>query len=334
MPPPPDFSVFDPPAPPPLDLQEAFWRDQQQRLESQLGAIVPKGSAVAYLGYQLQGNLGDQLIYLACERWMEAHQLRVIGRWHADNFPFTALPRDTILVCSGGGNFGNLYRFQRFRERVFAAYPTHRIVVLPQSIHFTAAEHLHESARRLAQHPDLHLCLRDEQSLEIARNHFSANSIYLVPDMVSLLHPLRQRIALPAWPPPAEETLYLLRNDKERRRPEWVRSHLEGRGIDWPDLYPGRYALAVATRAGAFVLGRATPAAPFAAAWRGFAHSLAIAGAVRFARARRIVTDRLHAHLLASLLGIPNTLLDNSYGKNSAYFQTWTAALGLTRLVQ
>ena len=45
--------------------------------------------------------------------------------------------------------------------------------------------------------------------------------------------------------------------------------------------------------------------------------------------ARVIVTDRLHAHVFAILLGIPHVVLDNRYGKIRSTFETWTAESGL-----
>jgi exopolysaccharide biosynthesis predicted pyruvyltransferase EpsI len=35
--------------------------------------------------------------------------------------------------------------------------------------------------------------------------------------------------------------------------------------------------------------------------------------------------------MMACPLGTPNVLLDNSYGKCSAYFNTWSSALAFTR---
>ena len=35
------------------------------------------------------------------------------------------------------------------------------------------------------------------------------------------------------------------------------------------------------------------------------------------------VTDRLHAHILCLMMGIPNIPLDNSYGKLSTFVETW-----------
>jgi pyruvyl transferase EpsO len=44
-----------------------------------------------------------------------------------------------------------------------------------------------------------------------------------------------------------------------------------------------------------------------------------------------VVTDRLHGHILSVLLGIPNVLMDNSYGKNQSFYATWTQDLDLVR---
>jgi pyruvyl transferase EpsO len=38
---------------------------------------------------------------------------------------------------------------------------------------------------------------------------------------------------------------------------------------------------------------------------------------------RRVVTDRLHAHILCVLLDMPHAIIDNSYGKLSSFVETW-----------
>ena len=48
------------------------------------------------------------------------------------------------------------------------------------------------------------------------------------------------------------------------------------------------------------------------------------------ARGRVLRTDRLHGHLMGLLQGIPQVVEDNSYGKISAYHDTWTHACTLT----
>ncbi len=62
-----------------------------------------------------------------------------------------------------------------------------------------------------------------------------------------------------------------------------------------------------------------------AAAFERMAAARVERGLALLSRGRRIVTDRLHGHILATLLGIPHVALDNDYGKLSAYIACWTA---------
>lgn len=39
-----------------------------------------------------------------------------------------------------------------------------------------------------------------------------------------------------------------------------------------------------------------------------------------------VVTDRLHAHILSTLMGITQVILDDSYGKVFQFVDTWTHA--------
>ena len=44
-----------------------------------------------------------------------------------------------------------------------------------------------------------------------------------------------------------------------------------------------------------------------------------------------VITDRLHGHILSLLLGIPHVVLDNSYGKVRAFYETWTRDAPIVR---
>src|SRR3546814_16383188 len=46
-------------------------------------------------------------------------------------------------------------------------------------------------------------------------------------------------------------------------------------------------------------------------------------GISMLSQGRVIVTDRLHAHILSLLLDIPQVVLDNMYGKVSAFAAQW-----------
>src|SRR5262249_180799 len=49
---------------------------------------------------------------------------------------------------------------------------------------------------------------------------------------------------------------------------------------------------------------------------------------------RVVLTDRLHAHVIALLLQIPHVVLDNSYGKVSGFVEQWTGASRLVNVAK
>jgi pyruvyl transferase EpsO len=88
----------------------------------------------------------------------------------------------------------------------------------------------------------------------------------------------------------------------------------------------------LATGAWARSLGRtAAGAAPLAAAWEALARDRVAFGHRLLSRPRAMVTDRLHAHVFAVLLGLPHVVLDTGYGKIEGFWKTWTHASAVAR---
>jgi exopolysaccharide biosynthesis predicted pyruvyltransferase EpsI len=53
-------------------------------------------------------------------------------------------------------------------------------------------------------------------------------------------------------------------------------------------------------------------------------------GCRQLSRGRVIVTERLHGHILGLLLGIPQVLVGDRYGKLQSFYDTWTKDTPLT----
>ena len=284
-----------------------------------LGEMVPQGSPAVFLDYPVHSNLGDHLIRLATEQWLQDSGIRVGGEWSLQNFRFPPLPEETVLLLQGGGNFGDLYPQQSFREKVVRRYPRHRIVFLPQAFHYRDSGRADAAAAVLSAHPRLTILFRDQRSLDAARLHFPGCDLRLTPDMASWLYPWAGEPAGGSSGAASGETLYLLRRDLELRRGEEVPDCGPGWRGDWRDLLGRRYWRLRLLKAA----GHALPAGMLAGVSRREAEQAAALCVARFRGHALIVSSRLHGFLLACLLGIPGVLLDNSYGKNHAYFQTW-----------
>jgi pyruvyl transferase EpsO len=277
-----------------------------------------------YVDYPVHGNIGDLLIMHGTLAFFDRFRLK--PRISAPAFSYNPdwVEKGDVVVFHGGGNFGDLYSAfgsQPLREQVVARYPENRIVVLPQTIHFTSPEERKRSARIFRQHPDVHLCVRDYASYDIAREF--TDHVYLLPDMAHQLYPI-----LPAHAPTTGTLLISRMDDEKRSGAESAPLEFTAR-TDWPlvvgererniDFF--RRAMRSTYRVG---LGWNANKL-LTRSWAKYSGRL-VDDAVRlFSRHGHIVTDRLHGHILACLMNRTSTVLDNSYGKNSAYVSAWTA---------
>lgn len=290
-----------------------------------LDPLIPRGRPVALLDFPQAPNVGDSLIWLGELAYLQR-------RGHGPPCYFStsltydreALARrlgDGIILLSGGGNFGDLYPTHHgLRERVIADFPEHRIIQLPQSIHFDSGAAIEQAVKVLDRHPDLTLLLRDRPSLEFARKHFRAPSM-LCPDMAFCIGPL-SRLA-----PATQDVVWLSRADKESATRTPIASPQGVRPVDWVDD-----GLEVVVRVNRLLTRniRFRPVLrPLLLPFLGPTYmpllSHRLERGTRILSAGRVVaTNRLHAYILSLLLGIPHFLSDNSYGKVRGFHEAWT----------
>ncbi|OAN57566.1 polysaccharide pyruvyl transferase family protein [Sphingomonas sp. TDK1] len=282
---------------------------QQALLQSRYRAHIGPSDAYALVDFPDHANVGDSAIWLGECRMLRAITGRApdyISTWHDfDPLAFRQACPSGTLFLHGGGNLGDLWpHHQQFREALLGAVRDRPVVQLPQSIHFTDDGALSRFAERVACHPDFTLHVRDRESLAIAAAHFACQ-VHLTPDSAFALGPQPRG-------PDDTPILALMRTDIERKA---VRdTSLSGATIvDWleddADLPQGTDSAAREAQARARV-----------------ARGLRL-----LSRGTIIATDRLHGHILATLLGIPHTVFDNSYGKLGAYIRAWTATSPLVR---
>ncbi|RKP53849.1 exopolysaccharide biosynthesis protein [Cohnella endophytica] len=289
---------------------------------------IPPGSDIQYLDYPVYNNGGDLLIMKGAEAFFKANRIRVRGRYSVLDFPDGLnIPADQIIVLQGGGNFGDLYpTHQKFREKVVAGYPRNRIVILPQTIHYKEEAEFDRTAEIFNRHNDVHLYVRDPHSYEMASRKFNRCSVYLSPDMAHQLWPILPRSR------PEKELLCFFRTDIEKTGNQDRLERAGGDYLDWGSLYNkverksiGMIGKMLKKRSGTLPL-------PVQAIWGKYSDYLVSKAVRRFSGYRSVQTSRLHGHILSCLMDKPNVLLDNSYGKNSNYYNTWTKGIASARL--
>jgi pyruvyl transferase EpsO len=293
-----------------------------------ISKVIPPQSSIAYLDFPVHENIGDLLIMKGTEQFFSDYQIIVRKRYCIANFRFNhKIPLDWIIVCHGGGNFGDLYPyFQSFRERIAAAFPKHRIVILPQTLHFKSEAKEAESLQILSKHADLHLFVRDHPSYHVAKKYLE--NVVLAPDMAHQLYPLK-KISVES-----NKIIGLFRTDDE-----WAD---EGLGpeqcdkmTDWLQLLSFWDIMTIRLLVKGFQANRLLRnILPIQQIWYRVADRLIAKAIHLYNDFGKVVTSRLHGHILACLLDKPNLLMDNSYGKNSSYFKAWTHFLPQAEFVK
>lgn len=297
------------------------------------------GRSVQYVDVPMYANVGDLLIMLGTERFFEVHGLTVSRRSAYFNFRASHVAPDEVVVFQGGGNFGDLYEHpQSVRNANIGRLKDHRVIILPQSLHFQSEATLQRTARLYRQHPDLHFCVRDPVSFETARAF--TDHVYLMPDMAHQLWPLHRltEAAVPSAPSTVRTLQFMRTDDEVTDHP--ANATLSGATAvthcDWPHFVGRRevayrqlcrslrvlHALRLDAHLSQWTLD----------AWRRHVEGLVQQATALFSAHDLVVTDRLHGHIFASLLGLPNQVLDNAYGKNSRYVSTWTRTSPIVEL--
>lgn len=303
-------------------------------IAARLDPLIAAGSRCALVDFPSHSNVGDSAIWAGERAYLRAREAKVTytcdpGRFRED--ALLAARPDTILI-HGGGNFGDLYpRHQQFREHLVERFGDRTIVQLPQTLHFSDRRSLERAGRVFSAHPDVTLLWRDERSLAVARETFDHPSL-LCPDMAMFLGPLPRPHA------PSSDVVWLARTDQEAAGDQ--RAGTDVRPVDWltTETVSRWSRLGLADRARRR-LSRRVGAAPSARPWTGLLSAtfdpLAAAqvrrGAGLLSAGRTVVTDRLHAHLLSLLLGIPHVVYGDAHGKVRGYHDAWTRDADLVR---
>ncbi len=289
-----------------------------------LDIISPEHKSFALLDFPNHGNIGDSAIYLGEIEYLSKRGLTPSYVSTTRDIDWSDLD-DAIgegpIYLHGGGNFGDLWpTFQNFREEVMGRYKGRPVVQFPQTLHFIEQSAIDQAARCIETHGAFILLVRDQKSFDLASKHFQCD-VRLCPDMALRLGPLKRGA-------PEYELLLHLREDVEAAGAYDSSSWDLLRGVtraDWPAERKW-FRRGMKLQALCDLPSLAGPARRRVMRERIYR----LAAAQRFARGRKllesarlVITDRLHGHIMSLLFGIPQCVLDNSYGKLSGFMDAW-----------
>ncbi|NED97927.1 hypothetical protein G1H11_21750 [Phytoactinopolyspora alkaliphila] len=284
-------------------------------------------------------NPGDLAIWLGAKAVLRRLGVKIVYECAMDTYSPQALeraaPRGPILLI-GGGDFGDMYDFpgspQRTRMDLLRSYQGVPIVQLPIAVHFRDEAYASSMGQAIAEHGDVVVMVRDRISERRARAHI-AGDIRLTPDMAFALGPLDRSSCVPtvdltwmAWRPGDDE--YVDHGgpppDVDTQMVEWTRPMPAERS--WP--WDAALARLVHIHLGRLLIRssylRQHLWKPYALTFQPLSRGGLERGLDILASSRYVVTGKLHGHILCLMLGIPHSVLDNSFGKVRGFYDTWT----------
>lgn len=298
-------------------------RSLADKFSTALSGIIAPDQPYALLDFPDHPNVGDSAIYTGEMVFLEPYMKRspsyvcTIENYARDIDRFCP---DGPILLHGGGNFGTVWpKHQHFRHEILERYPDRQVVQLPQSIHFSDDATREATARAIGAHKNFTLLVRDLPSFELAQKQFDCTTVMCPDAAYNMLH-------LPPTAPAQHPVLSILRRDPEKVEND-IRPYLESLGPidDWgrhfwarslTDRVVERY-IAPQMRGSRMLMAR-RERMYLRQAWNRVHYGVEL-----LQRGERLVSDRLHVHIMAGLMRREHVALDNFYGKISNFIEAW-----------
>jgi exopolysaccharide biosynthesis predicted pyruvyltransferase EpsI len=305
-----------------------------QRLQATISFQLQKfysDQPYALLDFPEHANVGDSAIWAGQMAYLRRYWGRdpsYVCSYHNVNWAAmeAAAPNGPILLC-GGGAFGDTWPIhQHFREEVLNRNPGRVVIQLPQSLQFNDRSNLRRAAQVIARHKFFVLLARDQASYDLAIKNFQCE-VHLCPDMAFCLGQLVRLIR------PHRSAVFLLRGDKEAASTSWwdgLKIPNDSVVADWRSepAYTRIHArlmmyFDLLVSLASLNLRQHSPMARRIRYFDRLANLRLRRGVALISQGRLLVSDRLHAHIIGTLLDVPQLMLDNNYGKISRFIDTW-----------
>ena len=271
-----------------------------------------------FLDLPYYSNIGDALIWKGTEELLKTVPYKCLLRSSYQTFRYPELAEDIVIIMMGGGNWGDLYApHNELRRNVVKRYPNHKIIILPQTVYYEGIRNARNDAKRFRQHERLTICARDKYSYRFLKAFGFCENILLVPDMAFCINvdELKRYCKLAL-----HKDLIFQRVDKEKTGIEIVKGLTENYDVsDWPCYETTEPQ---AEHLYELIKDKKYQEAD-EYAMKTYLPARVRAGVGMISQYDKVFSNRLHGAILSILLGKEVYIFDNSYGKNSQYYDTW-----------
>lgn len=269
------------------------------------------------------GNLGDQAIAYASELFISEkfpeYKLIPVSEkntcLHINSIQKVCSKEDLIFL-QGGGNMGSLYPYiERMRRFCIKKFKGQRVISLPTSIYYRDDKkgrmEFKKGLKVYNRHKNLYLMARDKESYDFMKNKYPVAKSFLVPDIVYYLTG-KLNIAEER----GNDVIVCLRNEIESTIGEHKRSNI----ISYLNDNIDNNVLVFDT-----VVGRNIPLE-----MRKYELNTLLKC---FARARCVLTDRMHGMIFSYITNTPCVVLTSLGGKISGSYE-WISDVDYIKLIK
>lgn len=218
---------------------------------------------------------------------------------------YILVKQETTIYLHGGGNMGDVWVEQeKIRQAIFKNLPRNKIIVFPQSTNYVSdsSELLLETTRLASSVGDLTIMLRDKKSYDFVKRNFPNNvQTFLVPDMVLTLNEHKdsenKNIDVITY---IRRDVEKLEDNNKKEYLNWLYSQ-KNISVQLDDTVRDSWTYISKNNRRKFLDKKLNTTA----------------------RARLVVTDRLHGMIFAYVTGTPAIVFDNNNHKIKNLYDTW-----------
>jgi len=310
----------------------------QKSLQETLNRLIDNDYIL--IGLPNHGNVGDSLIWQAT---LDILSHKCLHEFHYSDYKKPSIGDNVIIVIHGGGDFGDVWiEEQQLRHRVMEDFPNHKIVQLPQSVYFQDDTFLQKDIERFANHKgEITICLRDQYSYDFITTHYKNCRAHLLPDMAFALQ------VKPCRADHEKNVLLVKRHDKESPKSYDGLELADCDISDWPTINEPLVSMKFAefcsrliNKVGLILHLREDYYLRLSQwvsrlLWHYIIKRQIIKSGVSFLSPYRVIyATRLHAGILAYMLGKDVVLIDNPNHKLKNFYDTWFKDVSSVKLIE
>lgn len=275
---------------------------------------------VSYIDVPDHFNFGDYLIYLGSRELIKNSDCLSCEFYTSSqissNFNLISKDNTDVIICHGGGNFGDLYeRHNNIRLELVKKFPDIPIILFPQTIFYQDTANMLDDLSVLETHSNLSIFVRDFESKSIIENHSSLKADICCDTAQFLFNTVTFTKARNNKNLRFKKLLFK-RIDKER-----VSNETTADSKDWDYFFsPFDVFFKRTFNFLSIKLSFSKRLSNMMVMLWNFYMDIKLKVILDFFTSyEEIETDRLHGYILAYLLDMKRTALDNSYGKIARY---------------